>query len=74
MAIGRDRPFVVITTGLVNLHDEEELRFVVGHELGHVLSGHAVYRTMLLILIQPRLPDRVDADRLPRAARHHLGP
>jgi Zn-dependent protease with chaperone function len=52
MAIGRDRPFLVLTTGLVNLHDEEELRFVVGHELGHVLSGHAVYRTMMLILIQ----------------------
>src|SRR5579862_7867959 len=52
MAIGRDRPFVVVTTGLVNLHDEEELRWVVGHELGHILSGHAVYRTMMLILIQ----------------------
>jgi Zn-dependent protease with chaperone function len=52
MAIGRDRPFIVITTGLVNLYDEEELRFAVGHELGHILSGHAVYRTMLLILIQ----------------------
>src|SRR5690348_16081882 len=52
MAIGRDRPFVVVTTGLVNLHDEEELRWVVGHELGHILSGHAVYRTMLLFLIQ----------------------
>jgi Zn-dependent protease with chaperone function len=52
MAIGRDRPFVVLTTGLVNLNDEEELRFVVGHELGHILSGHAVYRTMLLLLIQ----------------------
>ena len=25
---------------------------MVGHELGHILSGHAVYRTMLLILIQ----------------------
>ena len=52
MAIGKDRPFIVLTTGLVNLNDEEELRFVVGHELGHILSGHAVYRTMLLILIQ----------------------
>jgi Zn-dependent protease with chaperone function len=51
MAIGKDRPFLVVTTGLVNLHDEEELRWVIGHELGHVLSGHAVYRTMLLILI-----------------------
>ena len=52
MAIGRDRPFIVVTTGLVNLHDEEELRWVIGHELGHILSGHAVYRTMLLILIR----------------------
>src|SRR5579859_573827 len=51
MAIGKDRPFIVVTTGLVNLHDEEELRWVIGHELGHILSGHAVYRTMLLILI-----------------------
>jgi Zn-dependent protease with chaperone function len=52
MALGRDRPFIVVTTGLVNLHDQEELRFVIGHELGHILSGHAVYRTMLLWLIQ----------------------
>jgi Zn-dependent protease with chaperone function len=52
MAIGKDRPFIVITTGLVNLHDEEELRWVIGHELGHILSGHAVYRTMLLMLIR----------------------
>ena len=52
MALGRDKPFIVITTGLVNLHDQEELRFVIGHELGHILSGHAVYRTMLLWLVQ----------------------
>ena len=51
MAIGVDKPFIVITTGMVNLCDAEELRWVVGHELGHVLSGHAVYRTMLLFLI-----------------------
>jgi Zn-dependent protease with chaperone function len=51
MALGSDKPFIVITTGMVNLCDPEELRFVVGHELGHVLSGHAVYRTMLYNLI-----------------------
>ncbi len=51
MALGKDKPFVVVTTGLVNLMDEDELRFVVGHELGHVLSGHAVYRTMLFYLL-----------------------
>jgi Zn-dependent protease with chaperone function len=47
MALGSDKPFIVITTGMVDLLDPEELRFTIGHELGHVLSGHAVYRTML---------------------------
>ena len=51
MALGADQPFIVINTGLVDLLDAEELRSVVGHELGHVLSGHAVYRTMLFHLI-----------------------
>jgi Zn-dependent protease with chaperone function len=51
MALGTDKPFIVMTTGLVDLMDEDEARFVVGHELGHVLSGHSVYRTMLYALI-----------------------
>jgi Zn-dependent protease with chaperone function len=51
MALGADKPFIVITTGMVDLFDAEEIRWVVGHELGHVLSGHAVYRTMLFHLI-----------------------
>lgn len=46
-AIGVDSPFLVLSSGLVDLLDEEELRFVIGHELGHILSGHAVYRSML---------------------------
>jgi Zn-dependent protease with chaperone function len=57
MAIGFEDPFIVVTTGLLDLLDEEELRFVVGHETAHILSGHAVYRTMLLILT--RLATRV---------------
>ena len=52
MALGRDKPFIVINSAMVELYDPEELRWVVGHELGHILSGHAVYRTMLLFLIQ----------------------
>ncbi len=50
MTLGIDEPFLVLSTGLLDLMDAEELRFVVGHELGHVLSGHAVYRTMLFHL------------------------
>ncbi|MFI9389090.1 M48 family metalloprotease [Kutzneria sp. NPDC052558] len=52
MAIGLDEPFIVITTGMVEALDAEELRFVIGHEVGHVLSGHALYRTMLLRLVE----------------------
>lgn len=52
MAIGMDQPFIVVTSALFDLMNEQELRFVIGHELGHVLSGHAVYRTMLMHLLR----------------------
>src|SRR5580700_4357091 len=57
MALGTNNPFIVLNSGLVDLLDAEELRAVIGHELGHVLSGHAVYRTMLynLILLAQRI-------------------
>src|SRR6266516_281149 len=51
MALGTDKPFIVLTTGMVDLMDAEEIRFIIGHELGHVLSGHSVYRTMLYHLV-----------------------
>ena len=57
MTLGTDKPFIVITTGMVDLFDAEEMRFAIGHELGHVLSGHSVYRTMLYHLI--RLATRI---------------
>jgi Zn-dependent protease with chaperone function len=57
MALGTNNPFIVINNSMVDLMDAEELRFIIGHELGHVLSGHAVYRTMLrnLILLAARI-------------------
>jgi Zn-dependent protease with chaperone function len=50
MCIGLDSPVIVVSTGLVELLDDEEMRAVVGHEVGHALSGHSVYRTILLFL------------------------
>jgi hypothetical protein len=49
--IGMNKPIILLDSGLFDLLDEEELRFVVGHELGHAMSGHAVYQTLLIRLI-----------------------
>ncbi len=52
MCIGMDTPFM-ITSGLYDLMSADEMRFVVGHELGHALSGcYAVYRTMSMHLLR----------------------
>src|SRR5258708_11061042 len=52
MALGTDKPFIVITTGVVDLLDAEESRHLIAHERRHVLSGHAVYRTVLFHLVR----------------------
>lgn len=51
MTIGLDRPFIVLTTGLLDMLDTDALRCAIGHEIGHVLSGHALYRTLLLRML-----------------------
>ena len=51
-AIGAGKPMVVINSRCVDLFDELEFRTVLGHEAGHILSNHVLYRTALLILIQ----------------------
>ncbi|HNS09905.1 MAG TPA: M48 family metallopeptidase [Candidatus Ozemobacteraceae bacterium] len=43
---GQTRPFIVVTSGLIEAMDEEEVFFVLGHELGHIKCGHVLYRTM----------------------------
>lgn len=48
--VGMAKPFIVVNSRVVELFDDEELRYVLGHELGHLISGHAVYRTMMIIL------------------------
>jgi Zn-dependent protease with chaperone function len=51
-AYGMEHPFIVLNSGAIRLLEEEELVFLLGHELGHVMSGHVLYRTMMVILLQ----------------------
>jgi Zn-dependent protease with chaperone function len=49
-AVGFDKPFIVVNSGTLALLDREEQRFVLAHEMGHILSGHVTYRTIAVIL------------------------
>jgi len=51
-AIGSGTPMVVVNSRTVELLDTLELRTVLGHEAGHILADHVLYRTALLILLR----------------------
>lgn len=50
MAVGFDRPFIVINSAMLNLKRDEK-RDILAHELGHVISGHTTYTTIAILLM-----------------------
>jgi len=42
--MGVEEPFIVVTSGLLELMTEDELFYVLGHELGHWQSNHVLYK------------------------------
>jgi Zn-dependent protease with chaperone function len=51
-AYGMNKPFIVLNSGSLILLDTDEIEFLLGHELGHIMSGHVLYRTMTVLLLQ----------------------
>lgn len=51
-AFGMQKPFIVLNAYTVQELDDDELSFVLGHEIGHVMSGHTLYLTMMVVLYQ----------------------
>jgi Zn-dependent protease with chaperone function len=49
-AYGVDDPFIVVHSAALEVLDEDEIRTLLAHELGHVMSGHALYTTIAAIL------------------------
>jgi Zn-dependent protease with chaperone function len=49
-AIGSQQPMVLLNSSTVATLDDLEMRTVLGHEAGHILSDHIMYSTALAIL------------------------
>ena len=54
-AYGVDDPFIVLHSAALELLNQEELRALIAHEMGHVVSGHSLYRTIAEILLNVSL-------------------
>ncbi|MFQ5537867.1 MAG: M48 family metallopeptidase [Gemmatimonadota bacterium] len=51
-AYGMNEPFIILNSGTVALLNDDQLSYIMGHELGHILSDHVLYRTMTYLLLQ----------------------
>ncbi|MEN3015326.1 MAG: M48 family metallopeptidase [bacterium] len=51
-AFGMDKKIMIVTTGITDILTEEELLFVIGHELGHMKFDHMLYKSLTLIIGQ----------------------
>ncbi|MFT5686892.1 MAG: Zn-dependent protease with chaperone function [Myxococcota bacterium] len=49
-AVGMNSPFLVISEEASRL-SSADIRVIMAHEVGHVLSGHVLYRTMMRLLL-----------------------
>lgn len=48
--VGAENPIIVLNSGLIDLCDDDEILFVIGHELGHVKSNHMLYHMMAQVI------------------------
>ena len=51
MAVGFDKPFIVVHTGALAMLEPPQQRVLLGHEVGHVMSGHSTYSTLALLFL-----------------------
>ncbi len=42
----KDRTLLVLNSGTIDLLNTSQLRYIVGHEMGHIKSGHVLYHMM----------------------------
>ncbi len=50
-AVGVDKPFITLNSAIVKSTDDAEILAIIAHEMGHILSGHMLYKTLLWIIV-----------------------
>lgn len=48
--IGAENPIIILDSGLIDLCNEDEIMFVIGHEAGHICSNHMLYHMMAQVI------------------------
>jgi len=43
---GAEKPLIVLNSGVIDLCDDDEKMFIIGHECGHIKSMHMLYHMM----------------------------
>lgn len=47
---GSENPIIVLNSGLIDLCDDDEIMFIIGHECGHIKSNHMLYHMMAQVI------------------------
>ena len=55
--VGGSKLRVVLSSGSVDLLDKEEQAFLMGQEIGHIVSGHLPYHMLLELIYTPAVDD-----------------
>lgn len=42
----KERTLMVLNSGAIDLLSDAQLRYIIGHEMGHIKSGHVIYHQM----------------------------
>lgn len=48
--LGVKEPFILLNSSVVTHFEEDELTAMLAHEMGHIMSGHALYKTLIWML------------------------
>jgi Zn-dependent protease with chaperone function len=53
--MGVKEPFIMLNSSVLKFFEEAEIAALIAHEMGHIMSGHSLYKTLLWLLTKVSL-------------------